>query len=116
MENNKEAVKNTGLSRKTKEELINIILRKDAVEQDYITKTKELNNIINILKNENINLKNKYTYTRNLLIDVQKDIKKIKDELSILSTKYINKMKFIKNINISIIVIFVLYVVLLYFL
>lgn len=105
MENNKEAVKNTGLKSKTKEELINIILRKDTVEQDYIAKTKELNNVIINLKDENVHLKNRYTYTRNLLIDIQKDIKNIKEELSIIS---------IKNTNIVLIVMFVLFMILLY--
>ena len=77
-----EEQKTTGLMRQTKAQLIEIILRKDAVEKELREEAKQNNKLIDKIKHSNLSLEKDNTTLANRIGELRKDYADMCDEFA----------------------------------
>ena len=89
----------TSLGKKTNEELINIILRKDSTERKQSEKIKSLNNECTKLSVDFLKIKDEYSNLTKMIRDKNDCIVKLKDEIVDFNKIIDNNIKKIKELK-----------------
>ena len=93
----KSAVENNSLMRKTKAQLVEIILRKDNIEKNLRADINGTNNTLNEIKNKYNNLEEHYD-------SLNYDYRDMCDEKTFIECKLNDKIKFLRKLSIGLIV------------
>lgn len=94
---NVENKQNNSLMRKTKAQLVEIILRKDNIEKNLRADINGTNSILNEIKNKYNNLEEHYD-------SLNYDYRDMCDEKTFIECELSNKIKFIRKLSIGLII------------
>lgn len=101
----KSAVENNSLMRKTKAQLVEIILRKDNIEKNLRADINGTNSTLNEIRNKYNSLEEHYD-------SLNYDYRDMCDEKTFIECELNNKIKFIRKLSIGLIVCIIIIVIL----